>query len=34
VLFLSSPNSTCRIISRTTREIGGKIIMVPRLQSK
>jgi len=24
MLFLSSQNSTCRIFSRTTREIGGK----------
>jgi hypothetical protein len=34
VLFLSSPDSNCRIFSRTRREIGGKVIMVPRLQRK
>jgi len=34
VLFLSSSNSTCKIFSKTTREIGGEIIMVPKLQGK
>jgi len=32
-LFLSSPNSTCKISPKTTREIGEKITMDSRLQS-
>jgi hypothetical protein len=31
LLFLSSPKSTCKILSR---EIGGKTQLVPRLQTK